>query len=208
MSATAPARRPRRRCRRRLSARSTWRAGRPGRRPCALRAGRARQQRGEGAAERDDEHGERVAAAARLEKALAQMQQVAARLHFAGAPHVGGDRRERRRTDCSPATTAWSAMIAPNSSGNASSERSNSLRGEQQRRGQTGAVPRADASGARAQVVGRQRVDNGHRVARRGWPCAWPARVRPAPARRVEAVDDQRLQAAAEELARGRARAS
>ena len=47
-------------------------------------------QRGERRRRFHDQHGERVAAPARLEIALAEMQPVAARLHFAGAAQVGG----------------------------------------------------------------------------------------------------------------------
>ena len=54
--------------------------------------------------------------------------------------------------------------MAPNSNGNASSERLELVRGEQERRGEPGVVPRFDAGGARAQVVGRQRVDDGERL--------------------------------------------
>ncbi len=53
----------------------------------------------------DDQHGERVGAAARFEKAFAQVEQMAARLHFARAAQVGRIDRERRRTGSLPATT-------------------------------------------------------------------------------------------------------
>ena len=46
-----------------------------------------------------DQIGQRVAAAARLEVALAQVQQVAARLHLAGAPQVRRIDAQARRTD-------------------------------------------------------------------------------------------------------------
>ena len=50
------------------------------------------------AARPDDEHGERIGAAARFEEAFAQVQQMAARLYFARAAKIGwidGERSER-----------------------------------------------------------------------------------------------------------------
>ncbi len=86
----------------------------------------AREQGGKGRRRADGEHGEGVAVALRFEKALTQVQKVAARLYFARPPDVGGiDRRVLRRGRCRDSTT-WSAMMAPNSRGKASSDCSNS----------------------------------------------------------------------------------
>ena len=61
------------------------------RRRCdALEPGDARDAAPRSGRRLHDQVGQRVAAAARFEKPLAQVQQVAARLHFARAAHVGG----------------------------------------------------------------------------------------------------------------------
>ena len=107
-----------------------------------------------------------------------------------------------------PDTTMWSARMAPNSSGNASSDRSNSCAAEQQRRGEAGVVPGRDAAGARAQVVRRQRVDDGQRVrAARRRACRVTAVTRDR--RRARSAVDARAIAAARRRCRAaRARAS
>ena len=78
------------------------------------------------------------------------------------------------------------------------------MRGEEQRRGEAALVPRVDARGARAQVVSRQRLDDGERVRQRAvlvmLRCV--SRVRPrAVAAAREPVDDERLQPVAEDAA-------
>ncbi len=148
-----------------------------------------------------DEHRQRVAAPARLEIALAQVQQVAR----APAPRRRGAGRRRRpsapRTDWLPETTTWSARIAPNSNGNASSERPNSCAARSSGVARPASCHAATRAGARAQVVGRQRVDDRQRVHRRCVvivPHAMSS-VRPSAGRR--SVDHERLQPAAEDPA-------
>src|SRR3954453_22173758 len=78
--------------------------------PCRRRAGigrvpfeprEARDQRGECRRRLHDQNGGRIGAAVRFEKSLAQVEQVAAGLHLAGAAKVGGIDGQRGKRVCS-----------------------------------------------------------------------------------------------------------
>ena len=131
-------------------------------------------QRGERRRRLHDQNGERVGTAARFEKALAQVEQVAARLHFAGAPQVGRIDGQRRERVCA----GDDGVVGEN---RAELERKRVERllefvaGDQQRRRETGVVPRVDPDSAGAQVGWRQRVDDRERVSRQAPGARCPA---------------------------------
>ena len=126
----------------------------------------AGHERGERRGRPHDEHGQRVGAAAGLEIAFAQVQQVAARLDLACAPQVrriDGERREWIRA-------GNDGMVRENRTEleREGVERLLELvRGDEQRRREPRLVPRVDADGARAQIAWRHGVDDRQRVRRR-----------------------------------------
>ena len=128
--------------------------------------GDARDERREGGRRLHDQVRQRVRAAARLEKPFAQVQQMAARLHFARPPHVGGVDRERRER-----VAAGDDDVIREDRAELERERvERSLelaRGDEQRRGEAGVVPRGDASGGGAQIVVRHRLHDRERRRRR-----------------------------------------
>ena len=90
---------------------------------------------------------------------LPQVQQMAARLHLARLPQVGGfDAHAVERL--SPETTMWSAMMALNSKGNTSSDRANSSAASRSGVASPTSCHPAQARRAGAEVVGRQRIDH------------------------------------------------
>ena len=127
--------------------------------------------------------------------ALAQMEQMAARLDLAGAAQVG--RIDAQPSNGSaPDTTTWSARIAPNSNGNASSDRPNSApRAAAASRGPASCQAATRAAHARRSSAVR-RVDDRQRGRRRA------RRSRPA-----VRVRDERSQAIAEDARADRDRA-
>ena len=156
------------RCRAAPSMRSTWRAA-----AAASSAGVAFEprdagdERGERRRRPHDQHRERVGAAAGFEKALAQMQQVAARLHFAGAAHVGridGQRRRtgsRRRRRCD--RRGWRRTRAETRRAIVRTRRSATSSGV----ARPASCHDSTRGRARAQIVRRQRLDDRERARRR-----------------------------------------
>ena len=95
---------------------------------------------------------------------------MAARLHFARAAQVGGlDPEAVERI------AAGHDHVVGEDGAELERERveraAELVRREDERRGQPAVMPRGHASGARAQVVGRQRVHDGQRVRDRALAC-------------------------------------
>ena len=141
----------------------------------------ALQQRRERRRRSQQQLGERVAAAARLEEPLAQVQQVAARLHFAGrrrSPGRRGARRTGRRRRRGVIGEDGAELERKRV------ERSPELvRGDEQRRRQAGIVPRRRPVPTQARRSSADRPSTTASVGRRGRR------------RRSRVVDDQRPQA-------------
>jgi hypothetical protein len=166
----------------------------------------ARDERGERGRRSHDEHGESIAAPARFEIRLAKMEPVAARLHFARATQIGTVHMESLER-----IAAGHDLVIGKDGAELEREgvegAAELVRGEDEWRREALVVPRLHARGARAQIVDRQRIDDGERV-RDGvvWLMSSPVRpLRLVTAARIgmgaQAINDQRLQPAAEEAA-------
>jgi hypothetical protein len=133
------------------------------------------------------------------------VEQVAARLDFAGAPQIRGVDHERRewiragddrmvRENCTELEREGVERLLE------------FVRGDEERRREPRLVPRVDADRARAQIAGRHRFDDRQRVRRRRVVAvSGMRRVRAftlmPDGLRALAIDDERLQPAAENLA-------
>ena len=121
------------------------------------------QQRGPRRRRSDDQHGQRVASSLCFDERLAEMQQMASRLHFARPSQVG--RVDAKAFERVPAGD--DDVIGED---RAELEREHVerpgefVRREQKRRREPGIVPLAQARRARAQIVGSHRIDDGQRV--------------------------------------------
>ena len=179
---------------------------------CGIRVGAtleardARHERGERRRRLQDQHRERVGAAARFEIALPQVQQVAARLHFDGAPQVGGVDAQRRKRAAARDDDVIGEDRAEFERKRVERLRELARRQEERRR-EAGVVPRLHARRRRAQVVARHRLDDRQRPRRRSMVVVrvgarlMCVTIVVAARRLALAVHRERLQAAAEDAA-------
>ena len=100
-----------------------------------------------------------------------------------------------------PVTTTWSARIAPNSSGNASSERPNSFAASRSGVASPASCHRCHAGRAGREIAARQRLHDRQRLRGRCLDVRAVMRGRAGRRRRVKPIRDERLQAAAKNLA-------
>ena len=126
------------------------------------------QQRRPGRRRPHDEHGEGIGPPTCFHEGLPQVQEMAACLHLAGPPQVGGldaQAVERARARDDRVVGDDGAQLERKHV-----ERPRELVGAQQeRRGQPEVVPLGQAHRASAQVVGRERVDDDQRVDERSF---------------------------------------
>src|SRR4051812_33780112 len=164
----------------------------------ALEARDAGYQRGKCRRRLQDQHRQRIGAAAGFEKPFAQVQQMAARLEFDRAAHVGGIDSER-----SERILSGDDDVVGENRAELERERVERLRelarAKKQRRREAGVVPRVDACRGGAQIVARHRFHHcqGSRR-RRGTVPVRVVRMMRVGRGRARAIDRQRLQPAAE----------
>ena len=171
----------------------------------SVETGQTQDQPGEGRRRLDNQDGQRIAAASRLDVPLAQVQQVASRLHFDGAPEIGGVDGELVE------------RVRPGDDGvigkdGAELERKGVKRalelvaGENERCRESPLVPRLHALRAGTKIVAAERLHDGHGLDRLALAIEMASAMMGftvALARRAHqlAVHDERQQAAAEDLA-------
>jgi len=148
-----------------------------------------------------DEHRERVGAASGFHVALTEVQQVASCLHFAGAPQVAGFDAQSLERIAAPDDGVVGENAAELERERV--ERARKFIGRQhERRGQARLLPRSNPRRARAQIVVRNRIDDGESVDQRRLVVT--VRVCGGAVSgivRTNTVNDEGLHAAAEDLA-------
>ena len=157
----------------------------------AVQARDVSQQRREGGRRCAHQIGNCLRPPARLDEALAQMEEMALDLRLAGAPQILARNRQRPRTDPVPKTRSCARRISAYSSGNASSDRRNSWSGRMSGNGQSVALPLMGELRARVEIGDAERINQGKAGERRARP-----RLRCA-ARRRRAIGDGRRRRAA-----------